>query len=1252
MADGVVVASKEGAPHEGQRFTESGQACARTFLFEARLYVDACASGPSFGQEWCYLANSKVEASGRKWNVCKKLDVSPPPRSRKDGGWATHTAPWMMGTTPGAPFKPGLNGALWPGARILVTQSKATAGWRIPAPMMLPTKLVQFEGGMQLRIPNEAGAFLDWEYGESWRTECRMGSYDHRNEIQKAHSKVHALACADIEAYKHAQGEGRDWPFTIGDQAHMMCPLPPLPRTSAAPTAQRSKFTHTSTRTPTHTAGTQQQQQQQQQLSLCAKNTDRRMSRNNKLLLMFDKMAKRLGIDYWLTQQSALGQEVWGGNIPYADHTRVDVALPLRQTSLLEAAALEAPKQLAKVYGVRVTVHPEWNTPWNRRVSHPSDSKGPYARHGAGKRDPQQQHLGASVARVYLVDAAADGNDTSLDEFVEVWGAPVGTDIVNTGWSHALGGAPAPGEIAEVWENRQRYTYMSRPIDWVLPTRDCQFDGMAVRCMAEQPLLLQLWYGQNYRVPRQRCDAKTGQWVKNELEQNRGTSREPSMYELQPKRTWDEPRQPTYKRQPKQSANDALVARATDVAKAVWGVAADKAFASMGLAARRTAAGCSCARSWQYITGKYGASDCITVDSPSPDKSWCRLESPSSCGGKAGPDWDWCTHDADNTRTAWWERGLQQQHGQQPAVARASVAATIDGAATAAGASLYAAFIDELARHAKYRTKWKALLGRVAKLLGAADIDYFIFGGTVLSYCRHKGSLSPFDTTVQMLISSQDVARGVKALQEDDELVVFTDRGGPTVLGNVHKIFFKGDSKAGKYGWSYPFVDLTTYQMRFDATGFGEDDPADIVRAATNTKMGEEAGGGEGLLLKKKGHTAQDPAGALPKEMPRNGRSWAGAQVFVQTRSDERGLRYPAELFFPTADMWLDGVKVRGPKEPGMFLDFKYGTSSQWRTTCEVGKYDRERERAKQTAFNPVTGPLQTVPCAELETYLQHLTTDRIQKLAPDRVHKTSSQPGQHQLFAERSFAWPVARSEEDVNRRCPVLVLPPSSTPPLVRVCADGDQGRVDNCMHLLKMWKALAGHLDLVYWLSYGSALGQEVWGGQIPYDTDIDVEIIQGDTIKLQNVASDEALLSKLGIHKLRIHPHWRRPWTERQYLPNAGLDFKTPVGRLYDKAGRYVDIWGAPTHDDLPGIVPKGHIATQFERYEYIPRPMSFVFPTRPCVFGGVEVQCAAEQALYCRHTYGVNWKTPYRTCDAATKTWVKDARFGAVLSKWW
>ena len=78
MADGVEVALKEGRPHEGQRFTESGQACARSFLFEARLYVDT--RGENGVLSWarpCSQVATVVQGGLRCWTLPHDCEERP-----------------------------------------------------------------------------------------------------------------------------------------------------------------------------------------------------------------------------------------------------------------------------------------------------------------------------------------------------------------------------------------------------------------------------------------------------------------------------------------------------------------------------------------------------------------------------------------------------------------------------------------------------------------------------------------------------------------------------------------------------------------------------------------------------------------------------------------------------------------------------------------------------------------------------------------------------------------------------------------------------------------------------------------------------------------------------------------------------------------------------------------------------------------------------------------------------------------------
>eukprot|EP00947_MAST-08B_sp_MAST-8B-sp1_P000805 g805.t1 len=570
----------------------------------------------------------------------------------------------------------------------------------------------------------------------------------------------------------------------------------------------------------------------------------------------------------------------------------------------------------------------------------------------------------------------------------------------------------------------------------------------------------------------------------------------------------------------------------------------------------------------------------------------------------------------------------------------------------------FSAFTDEVG---KQKSRWIDLLRAVSEIFKQAEVDYMIFGGTVLSYCRHDRSLNPFDTDIDILVRASDLDKGIAALRASGKLGVVSDRDGGAHsehLGTVNKVFFKSDPKAGSYGWGYPFVDLWKYELRWDKTGRGKDRTTVKGRPCKSwfflygewhdDCLPHSDGVHEWCMVdgssrawdycaprKADASAEETPAGALPaskKELDRQGGAaqWPGVQVIITQMANHEGWAYPAELMLPTVEVSLEGVTMRGPKEPAAYLDWEYG--KDWRTVCKVSNYDHEHEKFKPPFAR---GALTEAQCADVK----------------------KAKPG--------LGAWTIG---EETGKHCPVRVLPQpddvdgadsdsgddkkKAKKKRVRVCEPGDQELLDRSKRMLAGFAALAEKIGLDYWLTYGSALGQAVWGGQIPYDTDIDVSIVLHDTPKLERASLDKDLLASVDVVEVRVHPSWNKPWQKRQYWPGRGVDFVAPIARLYDAGGKWIDIWGEPTHTDMPDVVPRGHIAMQFESYEYIPRPIDWVLPTRPCDFDGIKTRCQAQQALQLRFEYGVNWQHPYKTCDPATSKWVSDTRNHHATSKWW
>ena len=102
-----------------------------------------------------------------------------------------------------------------------------------------------------------------------------------------------------------------------------------------------------------------------------------------------------------------------------------------------------------------------------------------------------------------------------------------------------------------------------------------------------------------------------------------------------------------------------------------------------------------------------------------------------------------------------------------------------------------------------------------------------IFGGTVISHCRHAGTLIPFDDDIDLLLAESDLdalKKGMRAWNTKanvgrfGKLAWITDKdgGAPKTTGKVLKVFWENSPKAGWTQWHYPYLDMWTYVLKFN----------------------------------------------------------------------------------------------------------------------------------------------------------------------------------------------------------------------------------------------------------------------------------------------------------------------------------------------------------------------------------------------------------------------------------------------------
>ena len=73
------------------------------------------------------------------------------------------------------------------------------------------------------------------------------------------------------------------------------------------------------------------------------------------------------------------------------------------------------------------------------------------------------------------------------------------------------------------------------------------------------------------------------------------------------------------------------------------------------------------------------------------------------------------------------------------------------------------------------------LLSDVVRVLEDNKIRYVMYGGSVLSYCRHGGHMIPFDDDIDILIAANDASQLIHSLRRGGKIGAVTDKEGGAI---------------------------------------------------------------------------------------------------------------------------------------------------------------------------------------------------------------------------------------------------------------------------------------------------------------------------------------------------------------------------------------------------------------------------------------------------------------------------------------
>jgi len=176
------------------------------------------------------------------------------------------------------------------------------------------------------------------------------------------------------------------------------------------------------------------------------------------------------------------------------------------------------------------------------------------------------------------------------------------------------------------------------------------------------------------------------------------------------------------------------------------------------------------------------------------------------------------------------------------------------------------------------------------------------------------------------------------------------------------------------------------------------------------------------------------------------------------------------------------------------------------------------------------------------------------------------------------------------------------------------GDASKLKSEKEALKAMVSLLNEAGLTYWLDCGTCLGAYRYGGNIPWDWDVDIAILQKDS---ENVRS---VLSSLDPEKYAV-----QDWSSRD-KPNTYL-------KVYVKETRsLIDIYHFAINEEthsISSILSNGDCVFLPESWKIRERrfvmqtPFSYVFPLKKANFDGIEAFVPNETKKYLQQRYGEN-----------------------------
>ena len=193
------------------------------------------------------------------------------------------------------------------------------------------------------------------------------------------------------------------------------------------------------------------------------------------------------------------------------------------------------------------------------------------------------------------------------------------------------------------------------------------------------------------------------------------------------------------------------------------------------------------------------------------------------------------------------------------------------------------------------------------------------------------------------------------------------------------------------------------------------------------------------------------------------------------------------------------------------------------------------------------------------------------------------------------------------------------------------GDSDKLKAEKEALKQIVALLNKEGIVYWLDCGTCLGAYRYGGNIPWDWDVDIAILQPDFDNVRHV------LSSLDPNKYTV-----QDWSSRDKP-------KTYLKVYVRETDSLIDIYHFAIDADtkeIHSILSNGDSVFLPESWKIrenrfvMQTPFSFVFPLKKANFDGIEAYVPCQTEKYLQQRYGQNID-PARIYDATTGQYEKD-----------